>query len=143
MADLDRFLKAQAYSYEDALSEIRAGGKRSHWIWYIFPQIAGLGMSGMADYYAIRDINEARAYLANETLRARLVEISTALLGLESSDPLQVMGYPDNLKLRSSMTLFREADPSIDVFQKVLDKYYGGEPDQLTLDILEMQKKQQ
>ncbi|MCD8307015.1 MAG: DUF1810 domain-containing protein [Clostridia bacterium] len=141
-ADLNRFLKAQAYSYDDALAEIKAGGKRSHWIWYIFPQITGLGMSGMADYYAIEDIDEARAYLANDTLRARLVEISTALLELESNDPLEVMGWPDNLKLRSSMTLFHEADPSIEVFQKVLDKYYGGEPDQKTLSILEQQKQQ-
>ncbi|MCD8285761.1 MAG: DUF1810 domain-containing protein [Clostridia bacterium] len=141
--NLDRFLKAQAYSYDEALAEIQAGGKRSHWIWYIFPQITGLGMSGMADYYAIEDIGEARAYLANDTLRARLIEISKALLGLESNDPLEVMGWPDNLKLRSSMTLFREADPSVEVFQKVLDKYYGSEPDQRTLDILGMQKKQQ
>ncbi|MCD8295722.1 MAG: DUF1810 domain-containing protein [Clostridia bacterium] len=141
MADLNRFLVAQAYSYDEALAEIKAGGKQSHWIWYIFPQITGLGMSGMAEYYAIEDIEEAKAYLADETLRSRLVEISTALLGLASNDPLKVMGWPDNLKLRSCMTLFREADPSIDVFQKVLDKYYGGEPDQKTLAILEQQAK--
>ena len=136
MSSLDRFLKAQASSYDSALREIRAGRKYSHWIWYIFPQIQGLGFSSTAQYYAIEDLNEARAYLQEPTLRARLLEISEALLQLDSNDPTRVMGYPDDLKLRSSMTLFAEAEPECEVFQKVLDKYYGGRKDSRTLEIL-------
>ena len=136
MQDLDRFLNAQASSYDVALREIRAGQKRSHWIWYIFPQIQGLGFSSTAQYSAIADIEEARAYLQEPTLRARLLEISDALLQLSSNDPTYVMGYPDDLKLRSSMTLFAEAEPECEVFQKVLDKYYGGRKDFRTLEIL-------
>lgn len=136
MQNLDRFLKAQDSSYDAALREICAGQKRSHWIWYIFPQIQGLGFSSTAQYYAISDIEEAKAYLAEPTLRARLLEISEALLTLESSDPTRVMGYPDDLKLRSSMTLFAEAEPECEVFQKVLDKYYRGRKDPRTLEIL-------
>lgn len=136
MQNLDRFLKAQASSYDAALREICAGQKRSHWIWYIFPQIQGLGFSSTAQYYAIADLDEAKAYLQEPTLRARLIEISEALLALESSDPTRVMGYPDDLKLRSSMTLFAEAEPECQVFQKVLDKYYGGRKDLRTLEIL-------
>ncbi len=139
MADLKGFLDAQARTYDTALSEIKAGCKQSHWMWYIFPQITGLGASGMANYYAILDLSEARDYLQDETLQSRLVEISTALLSVDSNDALEVMGYPDNLKLRSCMTLFREADPSILVFQQVLDKFYAGQPDQRTLDILAQQ----
>ena len=136
MQNLDRFLKAQASSYDAALREICAGQKRSHWIWYIFPQIQGLGFSSTAQYYAIADLDEAKAYLQEPTLRARLIEISEALLALESSDPTRVMGYPDDLKLRSCMTLFAEAEPECQVFQKVLDKYYGGRKDLRTLEIL-------
>ena len=136
MQSLDRFLKAQAGSYDAALREIRGGRKRSHWIWYIFPQIQGLGFSSTAQFYAITDLEEAKAYLQEPTLRARLLEISEALLELSSSDPTEVMGWPDDLKLRSSMTLFAEAEPGCDVFQKVLDKFYGGAKDQKTLQIL-------
>ena len=136
MQNLDRFLKAQASSYDAALREISAGQKRSHWIWYIFPQIQGLGFSSTAQYYAIEDLDEARAYLQEPTLRARLLEISEALLQLDTNDPTRVMGYPDDLKLRSSMTLFAEAEPECAVFQKVLDKYYGGRKDSRTLEIL-------
>ena len=136
MQSLDRFLKAQAGSYDAALREIRGGRKRSHWIWYIFPQIQGLGFSSTAQFYAITDLDEAKAYLQEPTLRARLLEISEALLELSSSDPTEVMGWPDDLKLRSSMTLFAEAEPGCDVFQKVLDKFYGGAKDQKTLQIL-------
>ena len=136
MQDLNRFLKAQASSYDEALREICAGQKRSHWIWYIFPQIQGLGFSSTAQYYAISDMEEAKAYLREPTLRARLLEISEALLQLNTNDPTRVMGYPDDLKLRSSMTLFAEAEPECEVFQKVLDKYYGGRKDSRTLEIL-------
>ena len=136
MSDLSRFIKAQETDYEIALSEIRSGHKRSHWIWYIFPQIAGLGFSSTAQYYAIKDRKEAEGYLKNDLLRERLVEISEALLQLESNDAGDVMGYPDDLKLRSSMTLFREVAPEIDVFQKVLDKFFEGKPDQRTIELL-------
>ena len=136
MSDLSRFIKAQEKDYERALSEIRSGHKRSHWIWYIFPQIAGLGFSSTAQYYAIKDRKEAEEYLKNDLLRERLVEISEALLLLESNDAGEVMGYPDDLKLRSSMTLFHEVAPDIDVFQKVLDKFFEGKPDQKTIELL-------
>ncbi len=136
MQSLDRFLKAQAGSYDAALREIRGGRKRSHWIWYIFPQIQGLGFSSTAQFYAITDLDEAKAYLQEPTLRARLLEISEALLELPSCDPTEVMGWPDDLKLRSSMTLFAEAEPGCEVFRKVLDKFYGGSKDQKTLQIL-------
>lgn len=136
MSDLSRFIKAQEKDYETALSEIRSGHKRSHWIWYIFPQIAGLGYSSTAQYYAIKDRKEAEEYLKNDLLRERLVEISEALLQLESNDAGDVMGYPDDLKLRSSMTLFHEVAPENDVFQNVLDKFFEGKPDQRTIELL-------
>ena len=136
MSDLSRFLKAQETDYKRALSEIRSGQKRSHWIWYIFPQIAGLGFSSTAQYYAIKDRQEAEEYLKNDLLRDRLVEISEALLQLESNDAGEVMGYPDDLKLRSSMTLFHEVAPETEVFQKVLDKFFEGKPDQRTIELL-------
>ena len=136
MYDLSRFLEAQKNSYDTALREIRAGRKRSHWMWYIFPQIRGLGYSAMAQHYAIRDLGEAREYLRHPVLGPRLIEISEALLALEESDPRRVMGSPDDLKLRSCMTLFQCAAPDQPVFGKVLDKFYGGQPDGRTLEIL-------
>ncbi len=105
-------------------------------MWYIFPQIIGLGRSGIAVYYSISDEGEARAYLQNDLLRNHLIEISSALLEIESSDPERVMGFPDNLKLQSCMTLFAEVAPDEEVFQKVLDKYFDGEKDSHTLQIL-------
>ena len=135
--DLSRFHRAQARDYDRALSEIRAGNKRSHWIWYIFPQIRGLGYSSTAQFYAIEDLGEAKAYLADPVLRERLLEISGALLGLESSDPSAVMGYPDDLKLRSSMTLFSLAEPENPVFPAVLRKFFHGERDERTVAIVE------
>ena len=131
--DLSRFHKAQKGTYETALAEIRAGRKRSHWIWYIFPQIQGLGYSSTAQYYAIEDLNEAKAYLADPVLRERLLEISNALLALDSCDPSEVMGYPDDLKLRSSMTLFSLVDPECTVFRDVLEKFYDGREDSRTI----------
>lgn len=133
---LKRFLNAQKDDYDQALREIRGGRKQSHWIWYIFPQLTDLGYSSTAKYYGIKDLDEAKAYLANPTLHARLIEISEALLELPKNDPNLVMGYPDDLKLRSSMTLFAAADPDCPVFQQVLDKYFNGQPDQRTLDLL-------
>lgn len=133
---LDRFLTAQQDSYKTALREIQGGQKVSHWMWYIFPQIAGLGYSQMAQYYAIRDIEEAKEYLKNDILRRRLLEISQALLETESDDAAYVMGRPDDLKLKSSMTLFLLAEPECQVFQKVLDKFFQGEKDEKTEEIL-------
>lgn len=133
--DIERFLKAQEKDYEHALNEIKNGRKTGHWIWYIFPQIAGLGFSSTSKYYSIKDKNEAIEYLKNKTLKDRLIEICEALLSLESDDATYVMGYPDDLKLKSSMTLFDEVS-DIDVFKKVLDKFYKGEKDEMTISLL-------
>ena len=135
MHDLNRFISAQERSYDTALSEIKSGRKRSHWMWYIFPQIAGLGFSSTARFYAISSMQEAKDYYAHPVLGKRLVEISEALLALDTNDAAAVMGYPDDLKLRSSMTLFLAASGDA-VFQKVLDKFYSGKPDSKTLNIL-------
>ena len=134
-ADLSRFLKAQEQDYGQALREIRSGRKRSHWMWYIFPQIQGLGFSPTAQYYAIRDLQEARDYLAHPVLGARLKEISSALLDLNGLSASEIFGYPDDLKLRSSMTLFRMADLNEPVFLEVLEKYYDGKPDVRTVEL--------
>lgn len=133
---VERFIEAQKNSYDTALREIQTGRKRSHWIWYIFPQIQGLGFSATARYYAIKDREEAEAYMAHPVLRQRLIEISEALLGLESEDARDVMGYPDDLKLKSSMTLFAEISEE-PVFSSVLDKFFQGEVDERTIQILE------
>ena len=117
-AGLERFVKAQAYDYDAALREIRGGRKRSHWMWYIFPQLQGLGFSSTAQYYGIRDLEEAKDYMEHPLLGERLVEISAALLTLDTNDPSAVMGYPDDLKLRSCMTLFELAAPEQPVFAK-------------------------
>ena len=133
---LDRFLDAQRGDYAVALAEVRRGRKTSHWMWYIFPQIAGLGQSSTARYYSIRDLEEAREYYAHPVLGQRLREISGALLELRGSDPVAVFGGIDSMKLKSSMTLFAVAAPDDPLFRQVLDKYYGGEQDALTLRIL-------
>ena len=138
---IDRFLKAQENTYDEALSEIRDGHKRSHWIWFIFPQIQGLGFSEISREYAIDDLEEAREYLNNPLLKARLLEISKALIDLPEFDPAKVMGYPDDLKLCSSMTLFHVADPEEPVFKLVLDKYFDGKIDKNTIRILENQER--
>ena len=134
--DLGRFKVAQEWDYQQALSEIRAGRKRSHWIWYIFPQLQGLGRSSMCARYGIKGMGEAEAYLSDEVLRARLIEISQALLELNAQDPVAVMGHIDALKLRSCMTLFSLARNTDPVFQAVLNRYYGGEPDKRTIELL-------
>lgn len=138
--DLQRFVDAQEDDYAQALAEIRAGRKMSHWIWYVFPQLRGLGRSYLADYYGISGMQEAQAYLAHPVLGARLREIARAALALDASDPVSVMGDIDALKLRSCLTLFREAaveaaDRSL--FQALLDKWYHSEPDRVTLRMLE------
>jgi uncharacterized protein (DUF1810 family) len=135
-SDLSRFVKAQQYDYDQALREIRSGRKRSHWMWYIFPQIQGLGFSSTAQYYAIRDLQEAKDYLAHPVLGPRLREISSALLSLEGLSAHEIFGFPDDLKLRSCMTLFRLADLEDSLFEQVLEKYYDGIPDSKTVDIV-------
>ena len=135
MPELERFVSAQATTYDRALAELRAGQKRSHWMWFVFPQIAGLGSSPTAQRYAIADLAEARAYLAHPVLGPRLAECARALLGVEGRSAAQILGHPDDLKLRSSMTLFAEAagEPDAAVFREVLERYYDGEPDPATL----------
>ncbi|MBQ9044833.1 MAG: DUF1810 domain-containing protein [Oscillospiraceae bacterium] len=137
--DLERFLKGQARNYDAALREIRDGCKRSHWMWYVFPQIQGLGYSSTAQYYAIKNLEETKAYLQHPVLRERLLEISGALLTLDTHSASEVFGWPDDMKLRSSMTLFAEAEPECSVFQQVLDQYFNGRKDDKTLAILASQ----
>lgn len=134
--DLSRFHRAQQTDYPRALEEIRSGRKQSHWMWYIFPQLKGLGRSSMAVYYGIRDLEEAKAYLADPVLGARLTEISEALLALDTDDATAVMGQPDDVKLRSCMTLFDTAAGAPGVFRRVLDKFYHGQKDARTLELL-------
>ena len=132
--DFSKFLDAQDDDYARALKEIKAGRKTSHWIWYIFPQLKDLGRSRTAQYYGIEDLDEARAYLENEILASRLKEISQALLDLPDTDAQKVMGSNvDAIKLRSSMTLFNLAEPTCEIFQKVLDKYFDGQRDENTV----------
>ncbi len=134
--DLDRFVTAQAPVYETVLAELRAGRKRSHWMWFIFPQIDGLGRSATARHYAIASLDEARAYLAHALLGARLRACCALLQALPGNDAHAVFGDPDQLKLRSSLTLFARAAPSDAVFQGCLDKYFDGAPDAATLALL-------
>ena len=136
MADLQRFIDAQKNNYDQALKEIKNGCKVSHWMWYIFPQIAGLGRSSTAQYYAIADFQEAVDYVNDKVLGKHLIEISEALLELDTSDALAVFGSPDNMKLKSSMTLFAEAAPEQQVFIKVLDKFFHGDKDKETLRLI-------
>ena len=136
--NLKRFRDAQESNYTNALNEIRNGRKRSHWMWYIFPQIRGLGFSETSRYYGVDGLAEAKAYLADEVLGKRLLEICEALLTLQTNNATQVFGSPDDLKLKSSMTLFAAVENAPPVFQKVLDKFYGGTKDQQTLKLLKM-----
>ncbi|WP_250461069.1 DUF1810 domain-containing protein [Microbulbifer litoralis] len=137
--NLERFVTAQGNSYESALAELAAGQKRSHWMWYIFPQIAGLGRSATARHYAISGLEEARAYLDHPRLGPRLKACCEQLLQLEGRTAHEIFGSPDDLKLRSSMTLFSVAGDGEDPFEQVLDKYYDGEVDSRTRQILENQ----
>ena len=133
--DLQRFVDAQdrGGTYDRALQELRDGRKTSHWMWFVFPQIAGLGSSPMAQRYAISSLDEARAYLAHPVLGDRLREAARALTGLDTRSPDEVLGGIDAMKLRSSMTLFARAAPDEPVFARVLERYFGGEPDPETL----------
>lgn len=134
--DLTRFVAAQASDYQTALAEIRAGRKQTHWMWYVFPQVDGLGFSSTARHYAIRGRDEARAYLDHPVLGPRLVACAEAALGVPGKSAREIFGSPDDLKLRSSATLFAAISPPGSVFHQLLDRFYGGEPDKKTLDIL-------
>lgn len=134
--DLQRFVDAQARNYDQALAELRAGRKTSHWMWYVFPQVAGLGSSAMAQTYAIGSLAEAKAYLAHPLLGARLRHCVAATLAVVDSTARQIFGSPDDVKFRSSLTLFAEAAPDEPSFRQALDRYFGGEADPVTLKIL-------
>ena len=133
---LERFTEAQNHAYPRALEEIRRGQKVTDWIWYIFPQLSQLGYSFHAKYYGISGREEARAYLADPNLSGNLIEISEALLSLPTDNPRQVLGSVDSLKVRSCMTLFEAVSEEGSVFTDVLEKFYGGRRDELTLHIL-------
>ncbi len=141
MNDLQRFKEAQKRDFDTALSEIRRGRKQSHWMWYIFPQIQGLGFSSTSVYYAIQNMAEAEDFLNDPYLGANLRTISEALLELDTDDPYQIFGSPDHLKLLSCMTLFEAADGEGGVFTQVIEKYYDGRRDDKTLYILEEERE--
>jgi uncharacterized protein (DUF1810 family) len=134
--DLERFVDAQEGVYDQALSELRRGHKTGHWMWFVFPQIEGLGRSSTAQRYAISGLDEARAYLAHPVLGPRLVECADVVAARTGRTAREIFGSPDDLKLRSSMTLFGRADPDTAAFQQVLDRYFDGEPDERTLERL-------
>ncbi len=134
--DLARFVRAQEHDYGQALSEIRSGRKQSHWMWYIFPQFDGLGFSPTSRRYAIRSATEAEAYLRHPVLGPRLVEIAEATAGIDGRSAFEVFGSPDDLKLRSCATLFAKVSPAGSVFERLLARYFDGEPDGETLRLL-------
>jgi len=131
--DLQRFLEAQNPVYARVCSELRAGRKQSHWMWFVFPQIAGLGRSAMADKYAIASLDEAKAYLAHPVLGARLRECTELVLNIAGKTAVEIFDYPDDLKFRSSMTLFAQAAPDEAIFAEAVKKYFGGVFDKVTL----------
>jgi uncharacterized protein (DUF1810 family) len=135
--DLNRFVDAQARVYRDVVEELRAGRKRSHWMWFVFPQLRGLGSSPTAVHYGISSLEEARAYLAHEVLGPRLRECTGLVTGVQGRSAADIFGSPDDLKLRSSMTLFAHATDDNQAFVALLDKYYGGRRDELTLTRLD------
>ena len=134
--DLNRFVAAQAADYDQALREIRAGRKRSHWMWYVFPQFDGLGFSSTAQRYAIKSLDEARAYLDHPVLGPRLVEIAEAAVSVADRSAAEVFGSPDDLKLKSCATLFASLTPPDSVFARLLDRYFQGERDGKTLALI-------
>lgn len=134
--ELTRFLDAQNQMYLKGLAEVKNGSKESHWMWFIFPQFRGLGHSETAKFYAINSIEETSSYLEHPVLGKHLIEISTALLLLEDRTAFEIFGTPDDLKLRSSMTLFATVQNTNPVFRQVLDKYFNGLQDELTVQLL-------
>ena len=139
LKNLQRFIDAQENNYAIALSEIKKGKKQSHWMWYIFPQIQGLGSSETSKFYAIKNIHEAGEFLEHTVLGTRLIEICNALLNLETNNPHNIFGSPDDMKLHSSMTLFSSLSDPNPVFQKVLDKFFDGKKDVKTLHLIKEQ----
>ena len=137
---LNLFLEAQKYSYETALEEVKKGKKMSHWMWYIFPQIKGLGHSETAIYYEIKSLEEAKAYLEHDVLRNRLLQLTDELLLLTANNPIEIFGYVDAMKLKSCMTLF-EYISDIENFGKVLEKFYQGLRDEYTITICSSMQK--
>lgn len=135
--NLQRFVDAQQSDYEAALAEVSAGRKRSHWMWYIFPQYDGLGFSPTSIHYSIKSLEEARAYLEHPLLGPRLYQCAEALLTVSGRSASQIMGYPDDLKLKSSMTLFAHISPPGSVFEQVLDRYFDGQRDQKTIALID------
>ena len=134
--DLDRFVQAQAPVYDRVVAELHAGRKRTHWMWFVFPQLAGLGFSAMAQRYAIGSLGEAQAYLAHPVLGPRLRECSGLVLAARERDIHRIFGSPDDLKFRSCMTLFQRAAPGEPVFGHCLDRFFGGAPDPQTIALL-------
>ena len=139
--DLQRFKEAQTRDYDIALADLKSGKKSGHWMWYIFPQIAGLGMTDTSRFYAIRDIKEAGDYLMDAELGVHLTNCCKALLALPTNDAHAVFGSPDDLKLRSCLTLFDAVPATFPVFAQVLDKFYQGKRDPRTLEILGITNK--
>jgi uncharacterized protein (DUF1810 family) len=134
--DLDRFVRAQEGSYDRALAEIRGGRKRTHWMWFIFPQLDGLAFSATSKRYAIKSLEEARAYLEHPALGPRLVKCAEAALGVEARSATEIFGSPDDLKLRSCATLFARVSGPGSVFERLIEKFYGGAGDEKTLRLL-------
>jgi uncharacterized protein (DUF1810 family) len=134
--DLRRFVDAQSDDYARALAELRMGQKRSHWMWYVFPQYEGLGRSPTAQRYAIRSVAEAEAYLRHPILGPRLIESAEALLGIKGRSAREILGSPDDMKLRSSATLFSHVAPPGSPFHRILDQFFGGEPDRRTEELI-------
>jgi uncharacterized protein (DUF1810 family) len=140
--DLHRFVRAQAGDYARALSEVRAGQKHSHWMWYIFPQIAGLGFSPMSVRYSIKSLEEARAYLSHPVLGVRLIKCFEALLDVKDRSAFEIFDSPDDRKLKSSATLFAIVSPEASVFHRVLEKYFDSEMDRKTLRLLGLDRSE-
>jgi uncharacterized protein (DUF1810 family) len=134
--DLNRFLQAQDDTYDRALAELRAGRKTSHWMWYVFPQMDGLGLSQTARFFAVKSLAEARAYLAHPVLGKRLRECTAAVLAVAGRTASEIFGYPDDLKFCSSMTLFERAAPGSALFPDALERFFEGRRDRLTLELL-------
>ncbi len=135
---LNRFVGAQEENYEQALAEIMRGRKRTHWMWYVFPQLDGLAFSSTSKFYAIKSIEEARAYLRHPVLGPRLLQCADALLGIEGRSAAEIFGFPDDMKLRSCATLFACASPAGSAFERVIEKYFHGEGDDKTLRLLHL-----
>jgi len=138
---LQRFMDAQNENYANVLAELKAGKKQSHWMWYIFPQIDGLGHSATANFYSIKSLEEAKAYLEHIVLGPRYVECATLVFNTKNRTVEQIFGYPDYLKFCSSLTLFQHVDDSISVISELLIKYYNNKQDALTLELLSMKEK--